>query len=65
MRSRRDEGYPVRGASGNRASPVDPDGGVSTYWYDGRNLLSSLVNPLAERTTWVYDELARLPTSVF
>jgi len=65
VRSRRDEGYPVADAAGNRASLVDPDGGVSTYSYDGRNLLSWLVNPLAERTTWVYDELARLPTSVF
>ena len=57
MRSRRDEGYPVGDTAGNRVTLVDPDGGVSTYWYDGRNLLSSLVNPLAERTTWVYDEL--------
>ena len=46
-------------AAGNRATLVDPDDGVSTYSYHGRNLLSWLVNPLAERTTWVYDVLGR------
>ena len=49
-------------AAGNRATLVDPEGGVSTYSYDGRNLLSWLVNPLAERTTWVYDVLGRVTT---
>ena len=41
---------------------MDPDDGVSTYSYHGRNLLSWLVNALAERTTWVYDALGRVTT---
>jgi len=32
------------------------------YCYDSRNALSWLVNPFAERTTWLYDALGRVTT---
>jgi YD repeat-containing protein len=44
---------------------VGPDGGTTTYAYDARNALSSLVNPLSGRTTWQYDVLGRIVTQTY
>ena len=41
---------------------IDPDGGLTTYSYDSRNLLAALENSYNERTTWQYDALGRATT---
>ena len=44
-------------------TPLRGTRGVTTHSYDGRNVLSWLVNPFAERTTWLYDALGRVTTT--
>ena len=45
---------------GNRATMIDPDGGITRYEYDTANRLTKLTNPLQQVTSYQYDSRGRL-----
>ena len=46
--------------AGNRTKMIDPDGGETSYMYDGNNRLVALMNPANEITEFIFDLGGRL-----